>query len=210
MTGPIFDEGFCTQFEALLAWRRDIREFKPDPLPDDCFERLVRYARFAPSVGLSEPWRFVRVDDPARRAAMRANFALTNAEALSRYDDDRAALYARLKLQGMATAPVQFAVLADCATAQGHGLGRMTMPETAAYSAIAAIQTLWLVARSWGLGLGWISILDPIAAKSCLDVPDDWTFLGYFCLGYPDHEDDTPVLQREGWEHRHHEVVHYR
>ena len=85
---------------------------------------------------------------------------------------------------------------------QGHGLGRATMPETTAYSAVMAVHTLWLAARAEGLGLGWVSILDPATVTAALDVPADWIFIGYFCLGTPLADDDAPELERAGWEHR--------
>ena len=113
-----------------------------------------------------------------------------------------AALYAALKLEGLETAPVQFALFADPEPAQGHGLGRRTMPETAAYSAVLAAHTLWLAARAEGLGLGWISILDPAEIAEALDVPVTWQFIGYFCLGLPEDEAQVPELQRAGWERR--------
>jgi 5,6-dimethylbenzimidazole synthase len=97
---------------------------------------------------------------------------------------------------------VHLALFADPGTAQGHGLGRRTMPEMAEYSAVMAVHTLWLVARAEGLGLGWVSILDPVAVSRILEVPGDWIFLGYFCLGYPQSETVTPELAREGWEQR--------
>jgi 5,6-dimethylbenzimidazole synthase len=76
------------------------------------------------------------------------------------------------------------------------------MPETIAYSAVMAAHTLWLAARAHGIGVGWVSILDPAAIATTLDVPSSWLFIGYFCLGYPEAEDDTPDLERRGWERR--------
>ncbi|WP_177176925.1 5,6-dimethylbenzimidazole synthase [Faunimonas pinastri] len=186
----------------LLVWRRDVRRFRTDPLPSGAFERLVETACLAPSVGLSQPWRFVLVEAPERRRAVRASFEACNAEALSRQSGERAALYAGLKLAGLDEAPIQFAVFADRATSQGHGLGRMTMPETIDYSAVMALYTLWLAARTEGIGLGWVSILDPVAVAAALDVPAGWSFIGYFCLGYPVEETDVPTLERDGWERR--------
>ena len=86
---------------------------------------------------------------------------------------------------------------------QGSGLGRRTMPEMAEYSAVAAVHTIWLAARAEGLGMGWVSILDPAVVAAALDVPDTWRFIGYFCLGYPSTEDAVPALERAGWEARH-------
>ena len=85
---------------------------------------------------------------------------------------------------------------------QGHGLGRQTMPETIRYSVVAAIQTLWLASRAEGLGLGWVSILDPEALRSILELPDSWSFVAYLCLGWPQEEHDDPELERHGWQGR--------
>ncbi|MDB5511703.1 MAG: nitroreductase [Enterovirga sp.] len=202
MTGRPFGEAFRAELRELLAWRRDVRHFRPDPLPDGTLERLVGIASLAPSVGLSQPWRFVVVNDPAARGTVRASFTACNADALGRLAGDRAALYARLKLAGLDEAPCHVAVFADRGTAQGHGLGRLTMPAALDYSAVMAVHTLWLAARSEGIGLGWVSILDPGVVTAALDVPADWVFIGYFCMGYPAAEDSVPTLQREGWESR--------
>jgi 5,6-dimethylbenzimidazole synthase len=144
----------------------------------------------------------VLVTEPIRRAAVRDEFARCNASALATQSGERAELYARLKLAGFDQAPLQFAVFADRSTEQGHFLGRLTMPEMAEYSTVAAIHTLWLAARAEGLGLGWVSILDPAIVIRALDVPEGWRFLGYFCLGYPAQEDDAPALERAAWERR--------
>jgi 5,6-dimethylbenzimidazole synthase len=115
---------------------------------------------------------------------------------------DKAALYARLKLAGLDDAPCHLAVFADLTTAQGHGLGRRTMPETVEYSAVVAAHTLWLAARAEGIGMEWVSILDPDAIAATLEVPEVWKFIGYFCLGFPQKEDDMPALERASWEWR--------
>jgi 5,6-dimethylbenzimidazole synthase len=200
---PRFDAETRARLYDLLRWRRDVRRFKRDPLPDGTVERLIGLACLSPSVGLSEPWRFVMVDDAARRAGVRQCFEACNKEALEKQDPDKAALYARLKLAGMDEAPVQIAVFSDRATAQGSGLGRLTMPETLDYSVVTAVHTLWLAARAEGIGMGWVSILDPARMTEILDVPPEWIFVGYLCLGYPQAEDDTPALERAGWERRH-------
>jgi 5,6-dimethylbenzimidazole synthase len=200
---PRFDAETRARLYDLLRWRRDVRRFQRTPLPDGTLERLIGLACLSPSVGLSEPWRFVLVEDPARRAAIRTNFETCNKEALEQQDPDKAALYARLKLAGLDEAPVQIAVFSDRTTAQGAGLGRLTMPETLDYSVVTAVHTLWLAARAEGIGLGWVSILDPARMTEILEVPREWIFVGHLCLGYPEAQDDTPALERAGWEHRH-------
>ena len=206
-TGPVFDDAFRTQLLELFRWRRDVRRFRSEPVPPSLLDRLLDIASLAPSVGLSEPWRLVMVDDPARRSAVRASFEACNAQALAAQTlagqaGGRASAYARLKLAGLDEAPCHFAVFAEPDPGQGHGLGRATMPETTAYSAVMAVHTLWLAARAFGLGLGWGSILDPPALAAALDVPPGWSLVGYFCLGYPQSEDEAPELQRLGWEQR--------
>jgi 5,6-dimethylbenzimidazole synthase len=201
-SAPEFDDAFRARLRELLAWRRDVRHFRRDPLPEGAVERLIETACLAPSVGLSQPWRFVLVDMPERRAAIARNFAECNAAALAAQDGDRPGRYARLKLAGLDDAPCHLAVFADPDTEQGHGLGRLTMPEMAQYSAVAAAHTLWLAARAEGIGMGWVSILDPRAVAEILDVPGSWRLIGYFCLGYPATEDDVPRLERDGWETR--------
>jgi len=200
---PEFDADFRDRLQSLLVWRRDVRRFKRDALPTGTIERLIGVACLSPSVGLSEPWRFMIVEDQARRAAIRANFERCNEDALKQQEPDRASLYARLKLSGLDNAPCQVAVFADRTTAQGRGLGRLTMPETLDYSVAIAIHTLWLAARAESIGVGWVSILDPEKVAEILQVPKEWTFIGHLCIGYPEEEADLPALQRQGWEERH-------
>ena len=97
---------------------------------------------------------------------------------------------------------MHFGVFADRGTGQGRGLGRRTMPEMIEYSAVTAVHTIWLAARAQGIGLGWISILDPTEMAAILNVPPEWKFIGYFCLGYPQADDTVPELEQAGWEQR--------
>jgi 5,6-dimethylbenzimidazole synthase len=200
---PEFDAAFRAMFAELVAWRRDVRHFRPDRAPDEAtLAELFHLAALAPSVGNCQPTRFVRVDDNARRASVRANFEAANRDALSAYAGERAALYARLKLAGLRDAPVQLAIFCDEATEQGHGLGARTMPETRRYSTICALHTFWLAARAYGLGVGWVSILDSGAIAAALDVPQAWTFIAYLCVGFPLEEHLIPELERVGWQRR--------
>jgi 5,6-dimethylbenzimidazole synthase len=198
-----FGSDFSAQLLELFRWRRDVRRFKRDPLPPGTLGRLIDMACLAPSVGLSEPWRFVIVESESRRRDIRDCFKASNEKALQGYSDERAALYARLKLEGLDDAPCQFAVFAESHPAQGHGLGRVTMPTTVEYSAVMAVNMLWLAARAEGIGMGWVSILDPVRVAAILEVSPMWVLIGYFCLGYPVEESQSPALEKEGWEFRH-------
>lgn len=200
--GPIFGPEFQAEFETLLAWRRDIRRFRRDPVPQKLVDELLALTAYAPSVGNCQPARFVLVETAERRAQVAENFARANAEALSSYAGDEARAYAKLKLQGLAEAPVQIALFCDEGTTLGRGLGARSMPETRRYSAVCALHTFWLAARTHGLGLGWVSILDAVEVAATLEIPPGWSFVGYFCVGWPEAADMTPELDRLGWQKR--------
>jgi 5,6-dimethylbenzimidazole synthase len=167
---PQFDDQFR---RGLLTWRRDVRRFRPAPLPPGTIGRLIELAALAPSVGLSEPWRFQLVEARSAKISRRA-----------------------MRPPSRRGRPI------DRATGQGRGRGRRTMPETLEYSAVAAVHTLWLAARAEGIGLGWVPILDPEEIAAILETPVDWKLIGYLCLGFPDAEDNVPELERRGWEVR--------
>lgn len=197
-----FDDAFRRHLRELFVWRRDVRQFRTDALPVGALERLIEIACLSPSVGLSQPWRFVIVDDAARRRAVADDFRACNADALNCYSGERAARYATLKLSGLEQAPGHLAVFADKASDIGHGLGRATMPETTEYSVVAAITAMWLAARAEGIGIGWVSILNPDRIHTVLDVPQAWKFIAYLCIGFPEAECARPELEQAKWEHR--------
>lgn len=201
-SGPVFDQNFADAFEQLLVWRRDVRRFKTDPLDADTVKHLIELACLAPSVGNAQPWRFVDVRSPERRAIVRRSFERCNHDALMDFRGEKAKLYAQLKLSGLDDAPVHIAVLCDRETQAGHGLGRKTMSETLDYSVVAAIHNLWLAARMVGIGVGWVSIIDPQEVTAALDVPETWHLVAYLCVGYPVEESDQPELARLGWQQR--------
>lgn len=198
-----FDPVFCSQLDTLLAWRRDVRHFSPQPLVDGLVESLLDQACCTPSVGNSQPWRFVRVVTPSLRAAIIASAEAANAAAADAYaDPEQRQAYLALKLHGLRDAPEHIAVFCDTAGSAGAGLGRQTMPETLDYSVVLAIHTLWLTARARGVGLGWVSILDPVTVVRLLTVPPAWRLIGYVCLGLPLVETDIPELEARGWQPR--------
>ena len=201
-SAPGFDAAFRARFADLLAWRRDVRRFRADAVPEHLFATALDLAALAPSVGNCQPTRFVRVDDVSRRASIIANFEAADAEALAGYSGERAHAYASLKLAGLREAPIHLAVFCDEETTQGHGLGVRTMPQMRRYSSVCALHTLWLAARMVGLGVGWVSILDPAAVHPALDIPETWSFIAYLRIGWPREEHMTPELERVGWQAR--------
>ncbi len=186
--------------EDILTWRRDVRHFRTDPVPAEDFAKLQDAFERAPSVGNSRPWRVLRINSPERRAAIREEFLRCNTAAADSYDSATRDEYLKLKLAGLDNAPEQLAVFTAPDPNEGRGLGRRTMPETLQQSTAMAIFAMWLTARSLNLGVGMLSILDPKRVGDIVDAPAHWRFTAYLCLGYPEFEDDTPLLHRAGWQ----------
>ncbi len=200
---PPFSEAEREAVYRVIAERRDVRRgFLDTPLPDDLIGRLLTAAHSAPSVGLMQPSRFIVIRDIGIRKAIHQIFEAANKRALESYDGEQAERYSGLKLEGMLEAPQNLCVLCDGGSERGHRLGRQTMPETAIYSTVCAIQNLWLAARSEGVGVGWVSILDPLELCKLLNIPDHLTLVAYLCLGYVEDFASEPDLERFGWERR--------
>ena len=197
-----FSDSFRSDLSQLMRWRRDVRRFRSDPVDEALLMQCLDTFRLAPSVGLSEPWRIVRVTSPELRQKSIENYQTANATALKGYDGEKAAMYSGLKLSGMSEAPEHIAIFCDDSTTKGSGLGATTMPEMRRYSVVGAINLMCLHARSHGLGMGWVSILD--APKLCadLDIPQDWSLIAYLCIGWPEANSTTPELETAGWETR--------
>jgi 5,6-dimethylbenzimidazole synthase len=183
--------------------RRDVRSgFLPEPLSDQVLSRLLEAAHHAPSVGLMQPWRFILIRAIEIRRAIHNIFLRSNREALGTYEGDRAKKYASLKLEGILDAPQNLCIVCNPECERGHRLGRHSMPETALYSAVCAVQNLWLAARAEGVGVGWVSILDKQALQNVLHIPANIVPVAYLCLGYVNCFAAEPDLERAGWEQR--------
>ncbi len=200
---PPFNEAERAAVYRVIAERRDVRRgFLDAPLQDDLIGRLLAAAHSAPSVGLMQPSRFIVIRDYGIRKAVHQIFEAANRRAVDNYNGERAERYSGFKLEGILEAPQNLCVLCDRGSERGHGLGRQTMPETAIYSTVCAIQNLWLAARSEGVGVGWVSILDPVELLKLLNIPGHLTLVAYLCLGYVEGFASEPDLERLGWEKR--------
>lgn len=200
---PLFNEAERKAVYRVIAERRDVRRgFLDAPLPDDLIGRLLAAAHNAPSVGLMQPSRFIVIRDYGIRRAVHEIFETANRQAINSYSGEQAERYSGLKLEGILEAPQNLCVLCDPGSERGHRLGRQTMPETAVYSTVCAVQNLWLAARSEGVGVGWVSILDPVKLCELLNIPDHLTLVAYLCLGYVEGFASEPDLERFGWERR--------
>lgn len=200
---PSFSEQDQAAVYRAIGSRRDVRRgFLPEPLSDELLHRLLAAAHSAPSVGLMQPSRFILIRSLETRRAVHDLFQQANAEAANTFTGEQRELYTNLKLEGILEAPQNLCILSDTDSSRGHGLGRHTMPETAVYSTVCAIQNLWLAARAEGVGVGWVSILSPQRLRTLLNVPEHLLPVAYLCLGYVASFADSPDLERAGWEER--------
>jgi 5,6-dimethylbenzimidazole synthase len=188
MIDPEFDAAFRAQLHRLFAWRRDVRRFRTGGLPDGTLERIVQTASLSPAVGLIQPWRFVTVENAVRRGAIIASFKRMAIDVLARNIRTDLGDVLRSELAALREAPVHLAAFCDLSTTE-------VSPEMLEVATAMAVNTLWLDAHAHGIGVGWISMLEPQALTEALDVPKDWRFVGYFCLGYPAEE--THEVQHE-------------
>ena len=187
--------------DVMLA-RRDVRRFRPDPVPDEVLDRVLAAAHAAPSVGHSQPWRFVVVDDPAlrdRAAVMADAQRLAQADQL---DPESARHLLDLQLEGIREAPLGVVVCCDRRAPAAGVLGRATFPDADLWSCACAIENLWLAARAEGLGVGWVTLFAPAELAALVGLPDGVATLGWLCVGWPDERPPEPGLERAGWSRR--------
>ncbi len=186
----------------VIGVRRDIRRFRPDPVPVDVLERVLRAGHAAPSVGHSQPWRFLVVDDAelrTRAAVMADSARLAQA---SQLDGDSARRLLDLQLEGIREAPLGVVVCCDRRAPAAGVLGRAMFPDADVWSCACAVENLWLAARAEGLGLGWVTLFRPQELAALLGLPDGVVTLGWLCLGWPDERPPAPGLERAGWSRR--------
>ena len=189
-------------FYDVVRSRRDIRRYRPDAVPAEVLERVLSAAHAAPSVGHSQPWRFIIVRDPGTRdrAALLAD--KERISQASQLDPDSAQRLLDLQLEGIREAPLGVVVACDRRVPAAGVLGRATFPDADVWSCACAIQNLWLAARAEGLGVGWVTLFEPKDLADLLGLPDGVVTLGWLCLGWPDERPPAPGLERVGWSRR--------
>ncbi len=186
----------------VIAGRRDIRRFRPDAVPDELLEELLRAAHQAPSVGHSQPWRFVVVRDPQTRVRAASLADSARIAQASLLDAESARQLLDLDLEGIREAPLGLVVCCDRRAPAAGVLGRATFPDADMWSCAASIQNLWLTARAHGLGVGWVTLFDPVDLLSLVCAPPGVAALGWLCVGWPDERPPAPGLERRGWSSR--------
>ncbi|MEV4423410.1 nicotinate-nucleotide--dimethylbenzimidazole phosphoribosyltransferase [Patulibacter sp. NPDC049589] len=197
-TGWRFPDADRDALQAIIGARRDIRRFRPDPVPADVLERVLTAAHQGPSVGLMQPWRFVLVRDDETRVAMRGLAQRERLRQAERFSD-RARHFLDQKIEGIVDAPLGVVVCCDPGDAGVEVLGRGTIPETDVHSTACAIQNLWLAARAEGLGVGWVSFYRREDLRGLLGIPDRVDPLAWLCVGWPDERPERPGLEAAGW-----------
>ena len=183
-----------------ISERRDMRHFAGGTVAPEVMWRLLQAAHHAPSVGLMQPWRFIRVHSQSLRQSLHAlveQERVLTAKALSEREDE----FMKLKVQGILDA-AEVLVVAMPPGREQHIFGRRTLPEMDMASAACAIQNLWLAARAEGLGMGWVSMFCPLELAKLLQIPDGGLPIAILCLGPVDAFYDQPMLQAEKWANR--------
>lgn len=200
--GWAFPEESRQAFYDVVGARRDVRRYRPDPVDPEIVRRVLAAGHMAPSVGHSQPWRFIVVSDPAAReraARMADEQRLRQAQQL---EAGAARRLLDLQLEGIREAPLGVVVACDRRTAAAGVLGRATFPDADVWSCACAIENLWLAARAEGLGVGWVTLFEPQDLEALVGVPEGVITLGWLCLGWPDERPPAPGLERAGWSRR--------
>lgn len=183
--------------------RRDIRRFRTEAIPDEVLERVLHAAHHAPSMGFSQPWDFVVVEDDGTKAEIAAIAEQAIAAAREGFQEPQKSDFGELKLEGVTDAPVNICVTCDPTRDAPHVLGRNTMQDMDIYSTCLAVQNLWLAARAEGIGVGWVSFLYPHEVRNILNMPHHIQPIAYLCVGYSENGfPEEPVLQQQGWRER--------
>ncbi|WP_062061210.1 5,6-dimethylbenzimidazole synthase [Aquimarina longa] len=197
---------FTTQeqqlLEELLVHRRDVRgnHFLKKSIPREVIDKLIKAALAAPSVGYSQPWEFVLIQDQKTKQAIKKTFSEETQRATLQFTDQKQKEYNALKLEGIIEAPLNIAVFYK--PKNGPVLGQTSMPDMGKYSVVCAIQNMWLMARSLNIGMGWVSILDPEKVKKVLHAPSENQLIGYLCFGYTDMFYNQPELELRKWDRK--------
>ncbi|MDQ0996449.1 5,6-dimethylbenzimidazole synthase [Phyllobacterium ifriqiyense] len=200
--GDFTDDERAAVYKAIYT-RRDVRDqFLSKPIAYDVLMRLLDAAHHAPSVGFMQPWNFITIRDMARKRQVHRAFAKANEEAKALFQDERRALYASLKLEGILKAPVNLCITCDRTRGGTVVLGRTHNRQMDVYSTVCAVQNLWLAARAEGIGVGWVSIYHDNDMRQILGIPDHVEIVAYLCLGYVDELFDAPELEKKGWRKR--------
>ncbi len=203
MSAGDLGQGVRDALYSVIEKRRDIRLFRAGlPIPDDVLRRILDAAHHAPSVGHSQPWDFIVIGDLSRRARIRQSFLDCRAAEAARYPSPRREQYLAYQLEGILDSSLNLCVTVDLRPTDEQTLGTIAQPEALRWSACCAVQNLWLAARAEGVGVGWVSIVEPSVLRAELGLPPGIEPVAYLCVGYPVEFRDRPMLEETGWRGR--------
>lgn len=203
MTIPVrFAEDARAAVYRVMELRRDVRHFRAGEVEDAVLDRILRAAQLAPSVGFSQPWGFVVIRSPETRARVRDSFLKCREAEAVRFPSDRRAQYLAIKLEGILESTLNLCIVADLRPRPEAILGTTVQPEAVRASVCCAVQNLWLAARAEGLGVGWVSIVEPAVLRAELALPAGVEPIAYLCVGHAEEFKDRPMLEENGWSAR--------
>lgn len=203
MTNPVFNDADREAVYRAIFTRRDVRsDFTDEPVDDLALARVLNAAHHAPSVGFMQPWNFIVIRDRTVRERVRDLFLEARGEETGHIAEDRQALYRKLRLEGICESALNLCITCDRERARDSPLGRWHNAEMDLFSTVCAVQNLWLAARTEGIGIGWVSILDTTALKSLLSIPDHVVPVAYLCVGRVAEFAPRPELETKGWRSR--------
>ncbi len=193
-----FDDNSIETLRKIILARRDVRgnSFINKKIDDDILDEILSAANCAPSVGFSQPWKFVIIKDNKKREEIYQEFLKENKKAKEIFKDKK--LYSKLKLEGIKESYINLAVLYE--KPKTSILGQTSQRKMGEYSVVCAIQNLWLMARAYGIGVGWVSILKPKNVKKILGIKKEYKLIAYLTIGYVDKFLDEPELLKLNWE----------
>ena len=189
-------------YEAIKK-RRDVRSWFSDKhIDNNTLGRILKAGNYAPSVGLSQPWNYLLIRDIETRKKIKAIAEEKRMDFYNSLTDEKKIKFRNIKIEGILESDINMAVTCDASRKGPNILGRATMPEMSEYSVVLSIENMWLAARAEGIGMGWISFIDPDRVKKILGIPESIKLVGYLAVGYLSEDHDIPELEEKKWEKR--------
>ena len=189
-------------YEAIKK-RRDVRSWFSDKhIDNSTLGRILKAGNYAPSVGLSQPWNYILIRDIETRKKIKSVVEEKKIDFYNSLPDKKKIKFRNIKIEGILESDLNMAVTCDVSRKGPDILGRATMPEMSEYSVVLSIENMWLAARAEGIGMGWISFIDPYMVKKILGIPESIKLVGYLAVGYLSEDHDIPELEEKKWEKR--------
>jgi len=195
-----FSELERDSFYKAVYSRRDVRSnFTSEPIDEQVLTRILMAAHHAPSVGFSQPWNFILIENIETRKKIKKSFEKEKARSSNLIEEPKRSKYLSYKLEGILESSINVCVTYDPTKTGSFVIGRTSIPETGIFSVCCAVQNMWLAARTEGIGVGWVSILSNETLRDVLHIPDHVVPVAYLCLGHVNKFESKPDLETSGW-----------